>query len=536
MLSLESSKEMDQHQLRVRIIAAADVHLQYMQELEAEPSRITGASAEPFLGVLAELPPLLCTATFDYSSQAGHLLHDAGLILSPGILNAAILQAVGLGKYLHSLHVGKQSQSSEQGPGGGASSSSSSSCSPRTSSRRPAKVIGASSFAQLELRADHGGIRVVGGGQAVAAVSRRLERQSSAVGNGGWNFLLSWDLAMAVYLFRLIGGCCPQGGSSSSVGTSSGADSRCTGGRSSSEGGCTGGGMGGGIASSSGNSFGIGNSTGRCSSSNSSSSVNSSAEGKNIGSCGIGSSSSRSSSHDKQGGCDNVGVSLCPSGTSSTRPQGDNRNTTGAIQLGSGPSAPDMATYFLGAPLLQLLLELQALVGSFQLNIVKKSQPLELFLPAQKEATVALLSARGALLLQVLWLMAENSNRQQQEGGDVLWLNVLRACHLKVLTERHASNSPGGFWVSSCYTVSLLVLLRAIRVRCVADQVLHRQFKVQAVKTYCLVHLGPNELWGLREHLSLCGMYRGCPYVLNAGACYKGMPRSQAKSNHIATA
>ena len=37
------------------------------------------------------------------------------------------------------------------------------------------------------------------------------------------------------------------------------------------------------------------------------------------------------------------------------------------------------------------------------------------------------------MLLQVLWLMAEDSNQQQQESGEVSWLKVLSACHMKVL-------------------------------------------------------------------------------------------------------
>ena len=105
-----------------------------------------------------------------------------------------------------------------------------------------------------------------------------------------------------------------------------------------------------------------------------------------------------------------------------------------------------MATCFLQAPLLQLLLELQALVGSFQLDV--KCEPLELFLLAEEAEAVAFLSARGALLLQVLWLMAEDSNQQHQQGGEVLWLDVLKACHRKVFAEPHAISRPGKFLVS----------------------------------------------------------------------------------------
>ena len=205
MLSLESPKDMHHDLLKTRIIAAADVHLQYMRELEAEPSSITGASAELLTAVLAELPPLLCIATLDCAKRPGRLLSDAGLVLSPGVFNAAMMQLAGLIKYLHTLHIGKQSpglKSSDQRSGGRASSSSSSS-SPGTSSRRAAKVIGASSFAQLQLPADHEGVGVVGGGRAVAAVSKRLERKDSTVGNGDWDFMVCWQYAMIVDLLDI---------------------------------------------------------------------------------------------------------------------------------------------------------------------------------------------------------------------------------------------------------------------------------------------------------------------------------------------
>ena len=212
MRGLDSSVEVDQQLLKTRIVGAADLHLQYMQELEAEHSSIAGASAEPFIAVLAELPPLLCTASFNYSSQTtGRPLYDAELLLSSGILNAAMLQLAGLGKYLHTLHVSKQSpglERSEQGPGGGASSSSS----PRTSSRRPAKVKGASSFAQLQLPADHEGVRVVGGARAVAAVSKRWEWKENVLGIRERDFLRSWDLSVAMHLLRLAVACRLRGG------------------------------------------------------------------------------------------------------------------------------------------------------------------------------------------------------------------------------------------------------------------------------------------------------------------------------------
>ena len=370
MLSLKCPKEMDQQLLKARIIAAADVHLQYMQELEAEPSSITGASAELLIAVLAGMPPLLCLATFTYISQPEHLLDDVGLVLAPGILNAAMLQLAGLGKYLHTLQIGKQSpglKRSDQGAGGRASSSTSSS-----SGRRAVKIIRASSFAQLQLPADHEGVRVVGGGRAVGAVSKRLEMKDMAVDTGDFVCMLSGELSMAIYLFCVAISCSQQDGSSSTGGTSSG--------DSSSGGGGTGGG---------------------------------------------------------------VGVDTASS--SSTGPEGCSRNTTWGVQvlMGSFSNAADGDTDFLGAPLLQLLLELQALVGSFQLDMVKKCEPLDMFLRAEEAETVALLSARGGLLLQVLWLKAQDSNQQQQEDGEVLWLNVLRVCHLKVFAEPPAISSSG---------------------------------------------------------------------------------------------
>ena len=48
-----------------------------------------------------------------------------------------------------------------------------------------------------------------------------------------------------------------------------------------------------------------------------------------------------------------------------------------------------MRTDVLGAPLLQLLLEMQALAGSFQLDVWEKNEPLKLFLRAEEAETVA---------------------------------------------------------------------------------------------------------------------------------------------------
>ena len=387
-LSLKSTKEIDQQLLKARIIGAADVHLQYMQELEAEPSSISGASAELLTAVLAEVPPLLCIATFNYISQSEHFLYDTGLVQSPGVLNAAMLQLVGLAKYLHTLHIDKQSLGQEAGGGAGSSSKSSGST-PATSSRRPAKVIGASSFAQLQLPADHEGVKVVGGGRAVAAVSKRLERRDREVGTDGWDMIVSGNLSTAMFLFRIAVDCRLTSDSSS-------ASSRCSGDSSSSGGGCTSGG----IASSS----------------------------------------------------------------SSTRPRGSSSDTIGAVQLGSRSHAEDMAAGCLGVPWLQLLLQLRALVGSFQLRIFRKCEPLKLFLLAEEAETVGFLSAKGGLLLQVLWLMAEGSSQRQQEDGEVLWLNVFSACHLNVFMEPHASSSLGEFLgpVLSSNVVSNHVLLRGM--------------------------------------------------------------------------
>ena len=208
MLSLDSCNDFDQPLFRSRIIAVGDVHLQYMRELEAEPSSISGTSGEALGAMLAYVPPLLCRAVHNCGIDPVSGLYDAGLVFFPGILNAAMLELAGLGKYLHALHAAKQScdERPNQGADNGASSShrSSSTSSMGTSGRRPSKVIGANGFVQLQLAADHEGVGVVGGGRAVAALDKRLVSfgQRSTVGSIHWKRTIVYDYSRGYNLLN----------------------------------------------------------------------------------------------------------------------------------------------------------------------------------------------------------------------------------------------------------------------------------------------------------------------------------------------
>ena len=202
----------------------------------------------------------------------------------------------------------------------------------------------------------------------------------------------------------------------------------------------------------------------------------------------------------------------CSAGVRGSSGMNSSSSNPGANCFGSSSStmgvhclnAADTATGFLGTPVLQLLLELQALMGSFQLDICSASQPLGLLLLAEEREAVA----RGALLLQVLWLMAEGSSEsqeQQQQGQEVLWLNLLGTFHVRSCADPLGKNNPGELLdpvMHQCLSaktnlgagaVSAVAPCRHLQGTCLGDLMLG------CTKRY----------WGCMVRHMECGLYKG---------------------------
>ena len=169
--------------------------------------------------------------------------------------------------------------------------------------------------------------------------------------------------------------------------------------------------------------------------SNSSSSSSSSNSKVNISSGGGGVISSNTS---------NSKVSSSSCGSSAT---GEINNSTSNSEASSSsgsssPGAPAAlhSTGHVRAPidftqLLKLLLELIALLGQADVNSVTMASAAACLCNAAELTPIAerpaFFLARGDLLLQVLWLLAEQGSREQQDGSVKLWGELLHKLVLK---------------------------------------------------------------------------------------------------------
>jgi hypothetical protein len=184
----------------------SSLYLQYKEESAAGPRH--NDPENKLAKLVTEAADILCILAHATQPASSGRVHWQALFASPGLIDAALTQLAGLAIYLHKQHLANQSSSSaaiaSEMKDDRGSSSITGGCqkeptavpwrggsrgtrgSTKRIGSRPARLVGASAFAQLLLNPYHDNIAVAGGEQAIADQAEVVEQQMSTHEQQDW--------------------------------------------------------------------------------------------------------------------------------------------------------------------------------------------------------------------------------------------------------------------------------------------------------------------------------------------------------------